>query len=123
MASTIEKVNHTIENNLGDKKALSQKVGRMLKKSLQAPDLDSEFNKKLNEANEKYFTKLLNLYPELSPTELKVCALLRMNLSTKEISQVCNRSIRTIDFTRNNIRKRMNLQPNDNLTTHLITLN
>ncbi len=123
MANAFEKVNHTVENSLDDKKGLGQKINRIFKKSLQMPELDSEFNKKLDEANEAYFNRLLNLYPELSPTELKICALLRMNLSTKEIAQVCNRSTRTIDFTRNNIRKRMNLQPNDNLTTHLITLN
>ncbi len=122
MADTIEKVNRIIENDLNSKVVLVKKVNRLLNKSLQLPDLDAQFNQKLSEANQDYYNRLLKHCPDLSPAELKVCALLRSNLSTKEIAQVCNRSSRTIDFTRNNIRKKLNIRPSENLSIYLSNL-
>ncbi len=122
MADTIEKVNRIIENDLNSKVVLVKKVNSLLSKSLQPPDLDAQFNQKLSEANQDYYNRLLKHCPDLSPAELKVCALLRSNLSTKEIAQVCNRSTRTIDFTRNNIRKKLNIHPSENLSIYLSNL-
>lgn len=63
---------------------------------------------------------LLKKYPNLSLTELKLCALLVLNISSKEIGELTNRSVRTIEFTRLNIRKKMNLSNDENLVKHLI---
>ena len=63
---------------------------------------------------------LLKKYPNLSLTELKLCALLVLNISSKEIGELTNRSVRTIEFTRLNIRKKMNLSTDENLVKHLI---
>ena len=63
---------------------------------------------------------LLKKYPNLSLNELKLCALLVLNISSKEIGEFTGRSVRTIEFTRYNIRKKMNLPPDENLVKHLI---
>ena len=63
---------------------------------------------------------LLKKYPDLSLTELKLCALLVLNISSKEIGELTNRSVRTIEFTRYSIRKKMNLSTDENLVKHLI---
>jgi DNA-binding CsgD family transcriptional regulator len=62
----------------------------------------------------------LKKYPNLSLTELKLCALLVLNISSKEIGELTSRSVRTIEFTRLNIRKKMNLPTDENLVKHLI---
>jgi AraC family transcriptional regulator, chitin signaling transcriptional activator len=64
--------------------------------------------------------KLLKKYPTLSSTELKVSALLSLNLSSREIAKITGRSIRTVEFTRNNLRKKMNCTPGENLVNHII---
>lgn len=63
---------------------------------------------------------LLKKYPNLSLTELKLCALLVLNISSKEIGELTSRSVRTIELTRLNIRKKMNLSTDENLVKHLI---
>jgi DNA-binding CsgD family transcriptional regulator len=65
---------------------------------------------------------LLEKYPDLSPTEVKVGALLSLNMSSRNIAEITKRSVRTVEFTRNNIRKKMDLQHSDNLVNHLILL-
>lgn len=63
---------------------------------------------------------LIKKYPNLSLIELKLCALLLQINSSKEIGELTNRSVRTVEFTRYNIRKKMNLSTNENLVKHLI---
>ena len=58
----------------------------------------------------------------LTPTELKVCTLLKSNLSTKEIAEVLNSSIHTVETHRRRIRKKLGLSGQANLTTFLALL-
>ena len=83
--------------------------------------LKNDFDVRLTSNNEDFFRLLLNKYPELSPVELKLSAYLRLNPSTKDLALITNRSMRTIESTRTNIRKKMNLTSQENLVTHLLS--
>lgn len=69
-----------------------------------------------------YRTQLLRHCPALSPMELKVCTLLKLNLLSKEIAQILWLSPRTVDRHRYNIRKKLHLAPDNNLVTYLARL-
>ena len=67
------------------------------------------------------FTKKLQLrYPALTPNELKICSFLRLNLTSKEISMLTNRSLGTIDNARSSIRTKLQLENDSNLTSFLL---
>ena len=83
--------------------------------------LKSDFDVRLTSNNEDFFSLLLHKYPDLSPAELKLCAYLRLNPSSKDLALITNRSMRTIESTRTNIRKKMNLTSQENLVTHLLS--
>ncbi len=61
-------------------------------------------------------------YFDLTVTELKVCALLKINLSSKEISSLLNLSIRTVEDHRLNIRKKLAIDKDTNLNQFIATL-
>ena len=81
-----------------------------------------DFENRISTSNEDFYQKLLRAYPELKPSELKLCSYLRLNLSTKELAEILNKSSRTIENTRFSIRKKMGLGPEDNLVGKLIAL-
>jgi tetratricopeptide (TPR) repeat protein/DNA-binding NarL/FixJ family response regulator len=81
-----------------------------------------DFVARFDELNNGFIGKLIERYPNLSPVELRLCAMLRLQLSTKDIADLSNRSIRTVENTRTNIRKKMNLGPTENLTTYLLNI-
>ena len=83
--------------------------------------LKNDFDVRLTSNNEDFFSLLLHKYPDLSPSELKLCAYLRLNPSSKDLALITNRSMRTIESTRTNIRKKMNLTSQENLVTHLLS--
>lgn len=66
-----------------------------------------------------FFKKLLDKFSNLNPKELKFCAYLKMNLDTKEIANLLNISVRSMESYRFRIRQKMNLNHNDNLTNFL----
>ncbi len=66
-----------------------------------------------------FFKNLLDKFPDLNPKELKFCAYLKMNLDTKEIANLLNISVRSIESYRFRIRQKMNLENNENLTSFL----
>jgi ligand-binding sensor domain-containing protein/DNA-binding CsgD family transcriptional regulator len=54
-------------------------------------------------------------HPLLSPHELKLCAYLRMNLSSKEIAQLLNISVRGVEISRYRLRKKISVAKETNL--------
>lgn len=64
---------------------------------------------------------LKNRYPGLTANELKLCAYLRMNLSSKEIAQLMNISIRGVEIGRYRLRKKLGLSKETNLFEFLLS--
>ncbi|MEL7004840.1 MAG: triple tyrosine motif-containing protein [Bacteroidota bacterium] len=64
--------------------------------------------------------KLKEKHPDLSPQEMKISAFLRMNLSTKEIANMLNISVRGVEISRYRLRKRLGIQRSVNLIEYLM---
>lgn len=68
-----------------------------------------------------FFDKLLSTFPMLTAHELKLCALLRLNLSSKEIANILNISPSSVNTGRYRMRKKMHLTESDDLVRFLMT--
>lgn len=75
----------------------------------------SLFEKSFNETNANYFKKLKEGYPELTPNDMKLCAYLRMNMTSKEIASLLNITVRGVELRRYRLRKKLNMDPDKNL--------
>lgn len=75
----------------------------------------SSLQNKITEANKGFDKLLREKYPKLSKTEREICALLRLNLSIKEIMTVRNASLDAVKSTRYRIRKKMGLKTGEEL--------
>ncbi len=80
------------------------------------------FEKSFNEAHENFFKRLKAQHPELVPNDLKLCAYLRMNMSSKELSSLLNISLRGVEIRRYRLRKKLNIPHDKNLVEFLIEL-
>lgn len=91
---------------------------RMTKKST-STNAWNAFEDNLSQIHSELYKKLLAIDPRLTPTELKICGLIAQNLTTKDIAMLTNRNRQTIDNIRHTLRKKLNLQPDDNLTAFM----
>ena len=72
--------------------------------------------------HEKFFRNLRERYPSLTATDLRFCALLRLNLSTKDIAQMTNLTIRGVEAARYRLRKKLDIPDGTGLVDFLIDL-
>lgn len=86
-------------------------------------DTWKEFELRFNQVHSEFYTTLRKLYPDLSPADEKLCAFLRLNMSSKEIAAVSQQSIKSVEVARARLRKKLNLtNTNSNLVSHLANL-
>ena len=75
-----------------------------------------------NNADKKFLRKIKTKHPGLTPNDLRLCAYLRLNLSSKEIAPLLNISPRSVEVKRYRLRKKMQLDHDINLTNYIIDL-
>ena len=74
-----------------------------------------EFKLRFTDVNKNFYEKLNNTYPNLSQTDQKICALIKLNLSSKDMARLLGISTKSVHTTRHRLRKKMGLQRSDNL--------
>ena len=77
------------------------------------------FENQLNQVHADFLKKLSSRYPSLTPMELKTAALMKLNLTSKAIASLFCISVRTVENHRLNIRRKLALDPDDNLVSFL----
>lgn len=82
----------------------------------------SEFEILFKNLHPGFYEKLLAVNPALTKTELLISAMIRLNLSSKDISRLFNLSITSVEATRSHIRKKLNMDAKESLGTFLITI-
>jgi DNA-binding CsgD family transcriptional regulator len=80
------------------------------------------FNAHFESVNKNFNSKILSIYNDISPNDLKLCALIKLNLSIKEMASILNISADSVKTARYRLRKKLNLQTEDNLTTFMMNI-
>ncbi|MFN2260624.1 MAG: triple tyrosine motif-containing protein [Psychroflexus sp.] len=98
------------------------KVLRTINRNLNNTDDWKFFEEAFNNADKDFLKKIKSKHPSLTPNDLKLCAYLRLNLSSKEIAPLFNISTRSVEVKRYRLRKKMDLSRNDSLTNYILEL-
>jgi tetratricopeptide (TPR) repeat protein/DNA-binding CsgD family transcriptional regulator len=77
------------------------------------------FNQKFSQLNEAFLSNLKQAHPDLTKSEIKFCAYLKLNLSGNQISKIQNVTTEAIRKTRYRVRKKMNLSPDESLEDYI----
>lgn len=98
------------------------KISEILQTADTAESVWNALYKEIERTDPDILNILLLNYPTLTKTELKICILLSMKLSSKSIASLLFIEKITIDKHRQNIRKKMKLKPNIDLVIYLLSL-
>jgi AraC family transcriptional regulator, chitin signaling transcriptional activator len=80
------------------------------------------FKEAFDIADNNFLKKVKEIHPSLTPNDLRLCAYLRLNLSSKEIAPLLNISVRSIEIKRYRLRKKMNLSHEIALVEYLLMI-
>lgn len=82
-----------------------------------------KFEENFNVVYDDFMKKLTEKYTNLKTRDRKLCAYLRMGLSSKEMASLLNMSVRSIETARYRLRKKLNLESGENLTDFIQNFN
>ena len=96
---------------------------RMLDQELRSEDYWEEFNLYFNQVDRSFVQNLIEQHPSLTQNDIRLCTLLRINLSTKEIASLLNVSTRAVEQSRYRLKKRLDLGNDDDLLKYISGFN
>ena len=120
----IAEKNDFLENLRKTLNASNDQIDRKTLKKLIAQNLSTEkdreeFNANIESLNDSFFLKLGDKFPKLSKNDKRLCALLRLNLSSKKIAAIQNISPNSVDVNRYRLRKKLDITSDKDLSEFL----
>lgn len=81
-----------------------------------------DFDQYFESLNKNFYSRLKTKYPEISSNDLKICALIKLNLSIKEMASILNISPDSVKTARHRLRKKLQLSTEENLTDFILSV-
>ncbi len=78
-----------------------------------------EFEMRFQQVHDDFYDRLKEHFPDLTPNEKKICAFLRLNMTTKDISSITFQTVKSIQVARTRLRKKMDMSRDENLISFL----
>jgi tetratricopeptide (TPR) repeat protein len=105
------------ESNLEETRSALKNIAKELQK-ISEKEIWDEFELRFKQVHSGFYERLLKKYPDLTSNELKLCALLLLNLSTKEICELTGQRPASLEVARSRLRKKLSITSSQ---TNLIT--
>lgn len=96
-----------------------EKIKSLISENISHDDDWKNFTSNFDVVYENYLARLSKEYPMLTPADLRLCAYLKMGLSSKDIAPLMNISFRSVEMSRYRLRKKLGLDRAVNLTEFL----
>nr|WP_321222594.1 triple tyrosine motif-containing protein [uncultured Psychroserpens sp.] len=124
---SIIKKNEFLNNIKEDLKNTNEGQGvapiiKIIDKNINNSDDWKFFQEAFNNADKDFLKKVKAKHASLTPNDLKLCAYLRLNLSSKEIAPLLNISPKSVEVKRYRLRKKMNLPHEVSLTNYILEI-
>jgi tetratricopeptide (TPR) repeat protein len=96
-------------------------IRQLINKSHQQHSTDNweEFSYYFEKVHPSFYRNLEEHYPALTLKEKRLCAFLKLGLSSKEVSAITFKEVRSVESARNRLRKKLEINPEDSLTDFL----
>ena len=91
-----------------------------INKNITEEDSWSIFKEAFDNADKDFLKRIKQIHPALTPNDLRLCAYLRLNLSSKEVAPLFNISVRSVEIKRYRLRKKMNLSHEQGLVEYIM---
>jgi ligand-binding sensor domain-containing protein/DNA-binding CsgD family transcriptional regulator len=120
ISEELQFIHNLIKNDSAKAKIHSLK--KSIRKEIDNKQQNKIFETHFDEVHGEFFNRLKEKYPVLSPNDLRLCAFIKMNISTKEIATILNISYRGAEISRYRLRKKLELSRETNLSTFLLNI-
>lgn len=103
------------ETNINLRDTKLNKIFHLIDSNINNDEDWTVFESYFSEIHQNFFNKIKKDFPDISATDLKLCAYIKLNKSTKEIASLMNISARGVETSRYRLRKKLGLERNENI--------
>lgn len=114
-----EKISESMHDNGTLNVSALNEVVASIKSQLKSSIESNLFNQEFNKLHSNFYTNLKEKHPDLTKSELKFCAYLKLNLGGNQIARLINVTPEAIRKTRYRIRKKINIAPLESLEDYI----
>ena len=112
---------HSIKKELKrNKPTVNNSALKLIESNLNDTKDWSFFEQAFNNADKDFLDKIKQIHPDLTPNDLRFCAYLRLNLSSKEMAPLLNISIKSVETKRYRLRKKLSLEHDSGLVNYIL---
>ena len=106
----LSSIGEVIDTPSLSREEVSKKIKSSLKKLSAQDNVWEMFRVYFEEVNQRFFDRLYRVAPDLTKSEIRMCAYILAGMTSKEIASLTNRSVRTIDCIKYNLRCKLNIK-------------
>ena len=114
-----EDLKNAIELPENEQKNKIKNIYQHLQNNIHIFNNAENLNKQIDKVYKEFLNRLEEKYPGLTKAEKKLCTLLYINMSSKEIATITNSTIRTVETSRYRLRKKFNLSRDEDIVSFL----
>ncbi|MBX2893695.1 MAG: tetratricopeptide repeat protein [Saprospiraceae bacterium] len=119
----LRRIAERLREGIGDNPKDEQRfrpILRLVENNINDDERWEEFKQRFEGVHTGFFQRLLEIQPKLTAHDLRYCAYLRMNLTSKEIASLLNTSLRGVETHRYRLRRKLNLETDSDLPAWII---
>jgi AraC family transcriptional regulator, chitin signaling transcriptional activator len=114
-------IKEDLKNNTDEGSKSIKSVISTINKNINEEDTWTVFKEAFDNADNDFLKKVKLAHASLTPNDLRLCAYLRLNLSSKEIAPLLNISVRSVEIKRYRLRKKMDLPHEKGLVEYILS--
>ncbi|MEZ7504420.1 triple tyrosine motif-containing protein [Flavobacterium sp. Arc2] len=118
----LEFIKEDLKKTNSDENRSIKSVISTINKNITGKDSWSVFKEAFENTDKDFFKKVKQLHPSLTSNDLRLCAYLRLNLTSKEIAPMLNISVRSVEIKRYRLRKKMGLVHEQGLAEYILAV-
>jgi AraC family transcriptional regulator, chitin signaling transcriptional activator len=107
--------------NESDNKSVKSVIST-INRNITGKDSWSVFQEAFDKTDKDFLKKMKEAHSSLTPNDLRLCAYLRLNLSSKEMAPLLNISVRSVEIKRYRLRKKMDLPHEQGLVEYILAV-
>ena len=115
-------IKEDLKNTSEESNISIKSVIKNITKNISEEDSWTVFKEAFDNADKDFLKKVKSAHPSLTPNDLRLCAYLRLNLSSKEVAPLINISVRSVEIKRYRLRKKMELPHEQGLVEYILSI-
>jgi len=122
-----ELISNTVTQLLEQSRIVKPETGNILRSAAKTlretleEDTWKAFEVRFKQVDQRFYDKLAELCPDLTVGEKRVCAFLRLDMSSKEISALTGQSVRAVELMRGRVRKKLGISNSEVSLTQFLS--